>query len=389
MGRLRDEMDAPDRHLGSGWVSGMLSVVLGVTGLSTVLCLLYPQLLTVADVRGYYNVGVVRIALHLVLIAAFILGAMSLALRRSPALGLVGVVTVLIATLMGGSQASRRFDEGSDIYFGLDFFLLNLILLGTIFIPLERLFRKRDQLIFRDEWREDLFYFFVSSLFVQSLAYLSLTPSLTLVEHTGWATSIRNAIASQPLLLQFVEIMFFTDLVQYWFHRAFHEVPWLWKFHAVHHSAKTMDWIAGSRMHVIEVILLRAFTTLPMYLLGFAEPALYAYIFFVYLFSVFVHSNLRFHFGFLQYLIVTPRFHHWHHGIEREAININYAVHFPLLDRLFRTWHLPDEAWPEGYGIAGHPVPKGYWRQFLYPFLPRPVQENETPSPDTSPSSDS
>ena len=56
-------------------------------------------------------------------------------------------------------------------------------------------------------------------------------------------------------------------------------------------------------MHVCETLLLRAFTTMPMYLMGFAESALYAYIFFVYLLSVFVHSNVRFSFGFLQYMV--------------------------------------------------------------------------------------
>ena len=47
-----------------------------------------------------------------------------------------------------------------------------------------------------------------------------------------------------------------------------------------------------------------------MYVLGFGEPALYAYIFVVYLVSTFVHSNIRFHFGFLQHIMATPRFHH-------------------------------------------------------------------------------
>jgi len=129
-----------------------------------------------------------------------------------------------------------------------------------------------------------------------------------------------------------------------------------------------MDWVAGSRMHVIEIVLLRAFTTVPMYFMGYSEQALYAYIFFVYLFSVFVHSNLRFHFGFLQHILCTPRFHHWHHGIERESININYAVHFPILDRIFGTYHMPGDEWPIGYGISGHPVPRGYFSQFKYPF---------------------
>ncbi len=234
------------------------------------LCLLYPQWLTVADVRGYYNVGIIRVALHVVLIAAFALGATSVALRKTRLLGGAGMVVVLIATLLGGSRASARLAEHSDVYFGLDFFLLNLILLGTIFIPIERLFKRQDQPVFRDDWREDLFYFFVSSLFVQSLAYLSLTPSMVMLEGTAWASGFRQMIASQPLLLQFFEIMLFTDIVQYGFHRSFYEIPWLWRFHSVHHSAQKMDWIAGSRMHLFETILLRAFTTLPMYLPGLA-----------------------------------------------------------------------------------------------------------------------
>ncbi|MCL4106825.1 UNVERIFIED_CONTAM: hypothetical protein GTU68_046219 [Idotea baltica] len=358
----------------------MLSITLGIAGLCTVLCLLYPQLLTVADIRGFYHVPMVRLALQLVLISAFILGIVSISLRQNRLLGGVGIAIVLVASLMGGSRASQRFDGHSDVYFGLDFFLLNLILLGTIFIPIERLFRKHDQPIFRNEWREDVFYFFVSALFVQSLAYLSLTPSMVLLQQTEWASGFRSMVASQPLILQFLEIMLFTDFVQYWFHRAFHEVPWLWKFHAVHHSARQMDWLAGSRMHVVEIVLLRAFTTLPMYVLGFAESALYAYIFFVYLLSTFIHSNVRFEFGFLQHIIATPRFHHWHHGVEKEAINVNYAIHFPMLDKLFRTHHLPSNEWPEGYGIAQHPVPQGYWRQFLYPFQAKSTSTSQEES---------
>jgi sterol desaturase/sphingolipid hydroxylase (fatty acid hydroxylase superfamily) len=371
MGRLAQEMDSENRRFGSGYVSGMLSIVLGVVGLGTVLCLMYPQLLTVPEIHTVYSeqvVGMIRLALHFVLIAAFVFGVLSITLRHSKSLGFVGIAIVLVAAVMGGSRASRHMTGETDMYFGLDFFLLNLILLGTIFIPIERLFRKNEQPIFRDDWREDLFYFFVSSLFVQSLTYMSLTPSLQLVQGTGWATGFREMVASQPLILQFFEIMFVTDFVQYWFHRLFHEIPWLWKFHAVHHLAHKMDWIAGSRMHVFEIVLLRAFTTVPMYFMGYSEPALYAYIFFVYLFSVFVHSNVRFQFELMQHILCTPRFHHWHHGVEKESININYAVHFPILDRLFGTYHMPGEEWPVGYGISGHPVPSGYFAQFRYPF---------------------
>jgi sterol desaturase/sphingolipid hydroxylase (fatty acid hydroxylase superfamily) len=96
---------------------------------------------------------------------------------------------------------------------------------------------------------------------------------------------------------------------------------------------------------------------------------MYAYIFFVYVFSTVVHSNVGLNLDWLKLWFVTPRYHHWHHGVEKEAIDINFAVHFPLLDRLFGTYYLPaDGSWPSGYGVHSEPVPKGYWKQFLYPF---------------------
>jgi sterol desaturase/sphingolipid hydroxylase (fatty acid hydroxylase superfamily) len=129
-----------------------------------------------------------------------------------------------------------------------------------------------------------------------------------------------------------------------------------------------MDWMAGARMHFLEILALRSMTVIPMFVLGFGAAAMNSYIFMVYLYSTFVHANLGWRFPLIEKILVTPRFHHWHHGIEREAIDVNFAIHFPLLDRLFGTHHLPKEKWPEGYGIGGHPVPKGYWAQLKYPF---------------------
>jgi sterol desaturase/sphingolipid hydroxylase (fatty acid hydroxylase superfamily) len=370
MGKLTSELDSVDRKFGSGWISGTLGFFLAVAGFCTVLCYSFPDLLTVEEAWATYakNDRLIRLLLHVVLITAFLLGIISVILRNRKTLGFVTLGIVLMASLMGGSEATARTDGTGAFYLGLDFFLLNLIMLGAIFIPIERLFKKNDQPILRYEWREDLLYFFVSTLFVQTLTYLSLNPSLTILASTEWAVGIRSWIANQPIWLQFLEIMFLTDFVQYWVHRIFHQTSWLWKFHAVHHSAQAMDSMAGSRMHFLEVIFLRACTTLPMYVLGYAESALYAYIFFVYLLSVFIHSNIRIPFGALQYVIATPRFHHWHHGVEDEAIDKNFAIHFPIIDMVFGTFHMPGDRWPKGYGIGGHPVPKGFWKQFLYPF---------------------
>jgi sterol desaturase/sphingolipid hydroxylase (fatty acid hydroxylase superfamily) len=252
---------------------------------------------------------------------------------------------------------------------GLDWFVLNILFTGLLFVPLEKIFgRLSDQPLFRNEWREDLFYFLLSSVLVQSLAFLSLAPSMALLQHTGNLDNIRKILANQPFLLQVLEIMVLTDFVQYWFHRAFHQIPFLWGFHAVHHSAKKMDWLAGSRMHIMEIIGLRSFTIIPMYVFGFSESALHFYILMVYLNATFIHANVRFNLEYLKQIIVTPRFHHWHHGIEKEAIDVNFSIHFPLFDKLFGTYYMPPNQWPSDYGVGGHPVPNGYWKQFLYPF---------------------
>ena len=86
---------------------------------------------------------------------------------------------------------------------------------------------------------------------MQVLTFLTFAPATTIL---GLAplTATRAWISSLPFPVQFLSIIFLTDFVQYWVHRAFHCVPWLWDFHAVHHSAKHMDWMAGARMHFLE-----------------------------------------------------------------------------------------------------------------------------------------
>ncbi len=372
--RLRGELEssADSRRFGRGWLSGVAALALALACLGSVLCLKYPDVLSVPEMRKAIDLTLFRLALHVGLILAFMLALVSVVLRENRVLGLTAVTVVLVATALGGSRATTANELTSGMYLGLDWFMLNLVFTGLVFVPLERVFGRRPQPLFRTEWREDLFYFLLSSLMVQGLTYLSLAPSLAIVAHTQWG-GFRAAVGSQPLWLQILEIMFLTDLVQYWVHRAFHRNAFLWRFHAVHHSAPTLDWLAGSRMHVIEIVVLRGTTVIPMYVLGFQQPALYAYLLFVYVYATYIHSNVRFDVEWLKPVIVTPRFHHWHHGLEREAVDVNFAIHFPVLDRVFGTYYMPAGRWPSGYGVSSEPVPHGFIRQFLFPFVRRAV----------------
>jgi lathosterol oxidase len=358
-------------RFGTGWVSGTIAVVLALVGLLAVLCFHFPEYLTIPELRDKYPLPILRGVLHVILVAGFLLGLTSVMLRQNKNLGLIAMSVVLVAALLGGSRVPIDVEgKSSDVYLGLDYVLLILIVYSIIFIPLEKLFYRLEQNVFRYGWKVDLAYFFISTLLVQLTTYLTLRPAIVLF---GWATfpSVQAAVRSQPAWLQFLEIMLLADIVQYWVHRMFHEVSWLWKFHAVHHSASVMDWMAGNRLHIVDLALTRSLIYVPSFVLGFDQGPMIAYIVFVALHSVFIHANLRFRFGPWRYLFTTPQFHHWHHGFEAEAINKNYAVHFPFLDMLFGTFHMPGDRWPAAYGVKNNDVPESYLLQWIYPFQRR------------------
>ncbi len=368
---LRRELQAHPKltTFGSGWISGVVGLLLGIGSLGLVLVLRFPGVFGTEELKMFREAGSFRGVVFGLMVIAYLSSLLSLVLRDKKLLGGVGLALTLLASILGGSRATAVMPDLTPVSFGLDFFVLRMVFTGLLFIPLESWFpKKADQSVFRTEWREDLFYFLVSSMLVQIITWLSFGPARALFDVTsGWA-AFRAWVSDLPFALQVVAIMFLTDLVQYWLHRAFHRIPILWRFHAVHHSAKAMDWMAGARMHFLEILALRGTTVLPMIMLGFAQEAVNTYVFIVYLWATFAHSNIGWGFGWLDRFFVTPKFHHWHHGIEKEAIDVNFAIHFPWLDRLFGTHHMPKDRWPEGYGISGHPVPKGYWRQWWYPF---------------------
>jgi sterol desaturase/sphingolipid hydroxylase (fatty acid hydroxylase superfamily) len=363
------ETTEENRTFGSGWISGFIALTFSFSGFLLLLSMQYPTIFSSDMLQQFHSSTLFTKFTQGTLFVGFFFSCLNLILRRNKILGFISIVIVLITTTLGEIGSFSTINSiDKHITFGLDWFVLNMMLTGILFIPLEKLFgRLSKQPLFREEYKEDLFYFLISSIFVQTLTFLTLTPSLTILTYTTQFNHFRDIISSQYLIFQVIEIMFLTDLVQYWFHRAFHQIPFLWRFHAVHHSAKQMDWLAGSRMHLFEIIGLRSMTVIPMYVLGFSESSLHIYILFVYLNATYLHSNIRFNIEFLKSFIATPRFHHWHHGIEKEAINVNFSIHFPWLDKLFGTYYMPPNKWPKGYGINKHPVPNGYLKQFLYP----------------------
>jgi sterol desaturase/sphingolipid hydroxylase (fatty acid hydroxylase superfamily) len=363
---------SPALRANLGKRAAVTSGLLGALSVLGTLCFLLPDFLVTRDALPLYkaHLGLFRAILWAAIAATFVLALAGLLLLRSKAHGALGLLLGVVALALGGGGAEPLAIDGDPAFAaGLDYFVLELLVLGLLFIPLERAFRLREQRIFRAGWQTDLKHFFVSHAGVQLLSFAAMVPAHSLF---AWAVQLdfQKAVAAQPLWLQFIEILLAVDFMTYWVHRAFHQLPWLWSFHAIHHSSRHLDWLAGSRMHPVDVLATRAAGFLPVFVLGFAPEALYAYLVFVSFHAVFIHANLRWRFPGLRWVIATPEYHHWHHTSDEEGLDKNFAGFLPLWDLVFGTAHQPAH-WPTNYGTVNFQPPEDYLAQLAYPFRQR------------------
>jgi len=360
-------------RFGQGVIATITAFTLGVLCLLAVLAFHFPEYLTTPELRHQYSVDVLRWVMFggLLVAGGLALANLLLGVRRN--LNLVAFACVIVAVALGGSRVPVGEFPDDTPYIGLDWFILDLLGSTLMFIVLEKLFPLyRNQLVFRKEWQTDLKHFAVNHFLV---GLILLTVNFVIHHAFGWLVNHDFQLAVQRIwfIPQLLLCILVADLAQYWTHRAYHEIPYLWKFHAVHHSTKTMDWLAGSRQHVFEIIATRVLVLAPLFVLGFSEAVINTYIIIVGFQAVLNHANVHFPWGPLRYLIVTPDFHHWHHSADDEAIDRNYAAHYAFLDYLFGTAVKSEKRLPEKYGVVGDYMPDGFVNQQLFPFKAKPV----------------
>jgi sterol desaturase/sphingolipid hydroxylase (fatty acid hydroxylase superfamily) len=260
--------------------------------------------------------------------------------------------------------------------FAIDIFRLCvwLVLLMAVFVPLERLCALHSQKVFRKAFLTDLAYYFLSSLLPKLLLVVPMA-ILAWGLHRLIPGALQSHAATMSLWMRFAAAMVVGEIGFYWGHRWSHEIPFLWRFHAIHHSAEEMDWLVNTRAHPVDMVFTRLCGFVPMYVLGLPGPAARTVdivpllvILTGTVWGFFIHSNLRWRFGPLEWLVSTPAFHHWHHTYQ-EPFNKNYSAMLPWLDRVFGTFYMPKKQWPASYG-AELPVGTGLPGQLLQPFLP-------------------
>jgi sterol desaturase/sphingolipid hydroxylase (fatty acid hydroxylase superfamily) len=255
---------------------------------------------------------------------------------------------------------------------GISFFFLVLV-----FRPLEMVFpARRGQGFFRPAWFTDLCFFLGQYLLWSGLVLWVLT------HFSHWLTAIvpadfRAGVAAQPWWLQALEVVLLSDVLVYWGHRLQHRVGFLWRFHAVHHSAEHLDWLAAHREHPLDTIYTMGLINLPAFVLGFPLETIAGFIAFRGIWAIYIHSNVRLPIGPLRMLIGAPELHHWHHDRDRAAGN--YANISPLMDILFGTYRCPDHE-PAHFGL-NEPPPATYLGHMVQPLLPRRRQEQDQAEP--------
>lgn len=188
----------------------------------------------------------------------------------------------------------------------------------------------------------------VSALFAAALALsaLSLVPragaALGRIVPSAWA----QIIAAVVLL----------DLVTYALHRAYHGIPFLWRFHAMHHTDLDLDVSSASRFHPGEVLFSTAVKTSVVVLVGIPAAGLVTFEVALLAAAQFQHANIRIPARlepFLWATLVPPAMHRIHHAPERRDTDSNYGTILTLWDRLFGSFNRRAPDSEPAFGLPG------------------------------------
>jgi sterol desaturase/sphingolipid hydroxylase (fatty acid hydroxylase superfamily) len=163
------------------------------------------------------------------------------------------------------------------------------------------------------------------------------------------------------------------DMTFYWWHRVNHQIPLLWRFHAMHHNDPDLDISTSFRFHVIEIFLSSGFRALQVGIIGLSPLT---YLFYEFVFTcgtMFHHSNYKLPIGLeraLNMVFVTPRMHGIHHSEVPQETNSNYSVVFRWWDVLFGTVRLNVHQAAITIGVPGYSRPEdnSFGRLFAMPF---------------------
>jgi sterol desaturase/sphingolipid hydroxylase (fatty acid hydroxylase superfamily) len=238
-----------------------------------------------------------------------------------------------------------------------------LLISVGVFIWLERKFPyTRGLPVFRDGfWVDLVWYTLIQSYFLKILIFdYIITPM-----DKAWHLSSLHLVSSWPLVVQVLFFLVVHDFYIYWFHRWQHHSRILWRTHEAHHSNKEVDWLAGTRSHVLEIIINQTVEFAPIILLGANPMVVPIKALLDAVWGMYIHSNIDVRSGKLQYIINGPEMHQWHHANDRRVFYANFSTKLALWDWLFGTAFLPSREKPAEFGLY-YDYPKDYFLQHVF-----------------------
>ncbi len=175
-----------------------------------------------------------------------------------------------------------------------------------------------------------------------------------------------------PLAPQLAVALVVGDFFMYWTHRLAHEVPLLWRFHAIHHSAPRLYFFNAHRFHPVDLLLSYGCWYVPLVALGAGAELIALHTVFTAVNGIFKHTNFPLRLGRWNRVFSTAETHRWHHSPVLDEANANYGQNLMVWDVVFGTWLLPaDRRPPVAVGLAGADAagfPQDYLGQLRAPF---------------------
>ena len=242
------------------------------------------------------------------------------------------------------------------------------------FFSLEAIFAaRRYETWMREGFWTDIAHFFVTRYFVDLMVGAFTFFILFQAMQAGYGDGIREAVTAWPLWLHFILLMLYWSFVSYWDHRLAHTWAWRWRFHAIHHTTKRMDWLVSTRLHPVDQAITRLVGFAPMLFVGIKVEAFLPFFAVAGIVALLNHSNIRWSMGPLNRVIATTHWHHWHHALEPQ--NKNFSNLIVIWDTIFGTYYCPKGEWPKEYGITEE-IDENWFTHMAHPFRRNRTRQN-------------
>ena len=203
--------------------------------------------------------------------------------------------------------------------------LLFLLMMAGLFIPLEAFYGARRQVPKGRPLAASLLV--LNTLLMQWLGVPVLDALSAVVQ-----------VKETRSLALFALVFVSADLIGYFIHRAMHRVPFLWRFHKLHHEATELSWLDAWRQHPVDSVVHGLAVGLPGALLGASLSQVASVVVLRKAFTTFLHADLPVNFGLV---LASPAFHAVHHSADPREYDTHFAGTFPLWDALFGTLPQP------------------------------------------------